>query len=306
MSHTICESDLPELSGLLSAALPHHPVNERQLRRRLLGQPGYDPALTRVEKSAGGNIESLVAALLPEQLSSDGRRQARLVALATRPESQRRGLARQLYAEVEGELRRRGVQDVMVGDGLVPSGLDLRYRAAVTMLLRRLYVPTDVGYDQTLDPEAAVPPATPPPAGFQVRLLSTADAPALEDLCAAEFPGWKGTARLIAAGPGCGVEGAFDAKSGKLAAFAGFAEYVFGPTGTAREYRRRGLGTAVFWPAVRELREFSPDVPVLIGRANISFYARAFGCHIRGTVWHMRKNLDLDPAISKGKSREEA
>jgi GNAT superfamily N-acetyltransferase len=300
MSEPVCRADLRELSDLLTAALPHHPITQRRLRAAFFDRPGCDPALARLSRDAGGRIASVVgAALLPGQ---DGRRRAQLLFMATQPAMQRRGLARELYAEVERELRSRAVRDVYVDSGVLPTGLDLRYQPAATMLLRRLYTPAEVRYDQTLDPDAALcSPRTPP--GFAVRPLAPADAAALDAMCEREFPDWKDTSAMISAGPGCGVIGAFAVPSGDLAAFAAYAEYVFGPTGTAATYRRRGLGTAVFWPAVREMLAFTPQVPILIAHANFPFYARAFGCHMRGVVWRMRKDLTCDPAISKGKAR---
>ena len=300
MSEPLLERDSSEISELLTSALPHHPVTEWRLRRELFRHPGFDPELARVTRGAEGRIDSLAAAVtLPEK---EGRRQAQFMVMATRQGLRRRGLAGALYAELETTLRRRGVQDIVLANGVVPSGLDLRYPAAATMLLRRRYVPVSVHCDQTLDPEASVPADGPVPEGLRVRLLTRDDASALAVFCDREFPTWRWTPNMIEAGPACGVFGAFDRTTGRIGAFAGYAEYVFGPTGTARTHRRRGLGTAVFWPAVRALRKAMPDVPILIGNANFMYYARAFGCHVRGAVWNMRKDLTADPAVSKGRS----
>lgn len=283
---------------LLRESLPHHPLTERRLRRDLLGHPGFDPALARAEVDSIGVVRALVAAVMDVRVAGGTR--AQLMVMATRPTCRRQGLARGLYAEVEGELRRRGVQEIVVTDGLVPSGLDLRYQAAVIALLRRLYAPLDVGYDMTLPPDAEPPDALPLPEGYSVRELTGTDRGCLDDLCAGEFPGWTGASRAVQGGLDTGVIGCF-CPAGDLAAFAGYDEYVFGPTGTAKAHRRKGLGTVVFWEAVRRIRRGAPGVPVLIGCANIMFYARSFGCPIRGVVWRLRKDLSKDPAISKGK-----
>jgi len=34
------------------------------------------------------------------------------------------------------------------------------------------------------------------------------------------------------------------------------------------------------------------------------YYARAFGCHISGVIWRLRKDLTADAAISKGKQNK--
>ena len=158
-----------------------------------------------------------------------------------------------------------------------------------------------VGYDMTLSPACEVPEAVEVPAGYAVKVLSQADAGALEKLCATEFPGWQGMSGSIGAGPNTGVAGVFDVATGELAAFAGFDEYIFFSTGTAVKYRRKGLGSVVFWTAVKRLLVAMPETPIVIGCANLGFYARAFGCYIRGTVWRMQKDLTADQAISKGK-----
>lgn len=299
MSESLCEPDINELSSMLTTALPHHPITERRLMNGLFRHAGFDAALARVERGKNGGIDSAVAAiLLPDK---DGRKRAQLLFVATRRELRRRGLAGGLYAEVETELRRRGVQDVTVSSGVISSGLDLRYTATVTMLLRRLYVSTRVVYDQTLDPDVPIPSERDAPEGFIVRDLTPSDISALDALCTQEFPGCRYSSGLINAGACCGVAGAFEQATGELAAFAGYSEYIFGPTGTAKRFRRRGLGESVFWLAVRAIKAGIPDVPVLIACANIGYYSRAFGCHICGVIWDMNKDLTADPAISKGK-----
>lgn len=299
MNSPLRAGDAAEVSALLAAALPEQPVPEERVRRGLFEHPGFDPALARASRSPSGRIESLAAAVrLPD--GPDGAR-AQLAALATRPDSRRRGLARALYAEVETELRRRGAREVLAGHGgALGLRLDpLRCQAAATMLLRRLYAAVQVGYDMRLPPEAPAPEPR-APAGFALRALAPADAPALEALCAREFPGWKGTAALLRPGEPCGVSGAF-AADGRLAAFAGWDRNLFGPTGTDPEFRRRGLGAAVFWHAVRAMRAAGFGGNLVIGCANVGYYARAFAAPIAAVVWRMRKDLAADPAVSKGK-----
>lgn len=297
MSEPLCETDAAELSEMLSASLPHHPVSECRLRRLLFRHSGFDPVLARCVRGAGGRIDAFMAAVaLPR--NDEGLR-AQLVAFATRPERRRSGLVRDLYAEVETELRWRGVRFILVGAGAVPSGLDLRYRAAATMLLRRLYVPVSVGYDMTLDPERPIP-EPPQIAGFTFRNLLQDDIVQLDSLCEEEFPDWRYASELVQSGGRSGVVGAFS-RDGRLVSFAGWTEYIFGPTGTRTAFRRRGLGEGVFWRAVHAMRRAGYGEDILIGFANIGYYARAFGCHIRGTVWRMSKDLAADPAISRGK-----
>ncbi len=297
MSEPLHDTDAPELAEILTSSLLHHPVSEQRLRRHLFRHDGFDPALARCVRGTGGRIDAFVAAVaLPDE--GDAPR-AQLLAFATRPERRRAGLARDLYAEVETELRRRGVRSIVVGAGPVPSGLDLRYRAAATLLLRRLYVPVAAGYDMTLDPDRPVPEPPEIPA-FVFRNLLPSDAAALDALCGREFPDWRHAGGLIDTGGPSGVVGAFS-PDGQLVSFAGWTEYIFGPTGTRAAFRRRGLGEGVFWRAIRAMRQAGYSKDILIGFANISYYARAFGCHVRGAVWRMHKDLSADPAISKGK-----
>jgi hypothetical protein len=124
-----------------------------------------------------------------------------------------------LYGEIEQELRRREVKEILVADSSLCLGLDLRYQAAATMLLRRVYAPTDFAYDMTLDSDRPVPEPQ-SVAGFSFRDLNEADAEVLSALCATEFPGMTGVLKFLCAGEPCGVVGAFSAE-GNLAAFAG-------------------------------------------------------------------------------------
>lgn len=293
-------SDCSAVAGLLTSALPHHPVSDRRCRRHLLEAPGFDPELALGLDDAQGGVLAMVAALrLPD---AEGRRRALLAAMATREECRKQGLMRSLYAELEGRLRDRGIQDVLVGGGPIPSGLDLRYQPAVVALLRRLYVTVEVGYDMTPPSLECIPEPPRLADDFELRELGHDDGAALKTLCEAQFPFWASLAGGVESGPSCGVVGVFERSTGRLAAFARYDEYIFGPTGTSDAFRRLGLGTAVFWAAIQRMRAMAPETPVVIGNANIGFYARAFGCPIRGVIWRMKKDLTKDMAISKGKA----
>lgn len=296
------EADIAEVSDLLTESLPHHPISQDRLRRCLLGNSGYRADLAKVIRGRGGRIQSFAAAAMMP--AKDGRKRARFMGVATAAAARGRGMAGQLYAEIETQLRRDGVQEILIDEGgIIPSGLDLRYEAAPIMFLRRIYVPASVGYDMTLNDGSAPPRRLAVPRGFILRDLVQDDVSQYDALCDREKWDWKYGGRMLSRGKTVGIIGAFHKPTGQLAAFAGYSEYVFGPTGTATEFRRKGLGSLVFWAAVKHMWPVIRKTPILIGNANIGYYARAFGCKIRGVIWRMRKDLTLDPAISKGKPR---
>ena len=283
--------DAAAAAQLLSAACRWHPVSERRLRRKLFDHQGYQPDLALAVRGRTGRIDALAAAVVCGQ--SGSRPRAELVALATRPARRRRGLAGTLYAEIEARLQLRGVSEIAVGAGVLSSGLDLRYAAAVTMLLRRGFVPTGVVYDMALEPGRPAP-ELPGPEGFAIRDLAEGDRESLRALCAAEFPEWGYAPGLVRPGEPCGVIGAFDGQE-RLMAFAGWNEYIFGPTGTAAEHRGRGLGRAVFWRAVRAMGAAGFGERVCISVANVGYYARAFGGRVSAAAWHMRREIPGRP-----------
>ena len=288
---TLRASDAAAAAALLTEACPWHPVSERRLRRKIFEQAGFDPELALAARGPDGKLDALVAAV--EAPGDGGAIGAELVALGTRSGKRQRGLARQLYAELETRLRSRKAAEIVVRAGVLSSGVDLRYTAATTMLLRRLFVPTKVVYDMSLAPGRPIPECG-PVEGYVFRPLTPDDAETLRTFCAAEFPDWGYAVGLIRPGEPCGVIGAFG-PGREMVAFAGWNEYIFGPTGTAAEHRGRGLGRAVFWRAVRAMAAAGFGDRVCISVANVGYYARAFGGHVSAAAWHMRREFPGRP-----------
>jgi hypothetical protein len=113
------------------------------------------------------------------------------------------------------------------------------------------------------------------------------------------FGGWLGAADRLASREDAehSAHGAF--ADGQMVAFAARDGRNFGPTGTVEAFRRRGIGSVVFYRTCADVAADGHD-EMIIQAANFMFYARAFACPVI-PVWRSAKDLTADPAVKKAK-----
>jgi GNAT superfamily N-acetyltransferase len=280
----ISEMNLGDVEAIVAASFPYHAIGRDRLRRTILDGDGFDPELAFLAR-VGGRPAGFLAAR-----HRAGSPSATLTLFATAPEYRQRSIAATLHERVENAVRARGAHEILIRPTPALPGLDLRYHAAVTMLLRREYAPDRVLYSQVLgvdelDTDTVSRESDLASGGVTVRKLLPEDAAA-----AARVPGLEPAVpadRLSEANPeSFGVHAAF--AGDRIIAFAASEDDRFGPMATEESFRRRGIGSVLFLRACADIAARGYR-EVLIGQANILYYARAFGARIASAVWHMRR-----------------
>ncbi|MFC1671911.1 GNAT family N-acetyltransferase [Planctomycetota bacterium] len=287
--------NVDDVYEMCERAIVHHYVGRNRFRMFVLDNPNFDPELALVARE-DGKVASFVFAVHKEK--------SELAIFATDEKYRRKGLAGELYARVETTLRSRNVEEIGALGGGFFSGLDLRYREAAVFLLRRLYTPQSIIYDQLfgvndVDTDTSAREEKLASEGVTFKRLAPDDAPALKTMLEKSFPGWLGTVNSLVSRTDSeySVHAALDGDD--IVAFAARDGCNFGPTGTAEDYRRRGIGSVVFYRTCRDVASDGHD-EMVIQAANFMFYARAFACPIM-PVWRSAKDLTADPAIKKAK-----
>lgn len=304
---TFRDRDLPQIAALLNEGLTYDRPSPANVRYLLLEDPGFDPALVWVAED-GDRVAGFVAGILPdERLQCPGG--VKLFAVA--PAYRRRGIATRLFDAVEDALRGRGVTECVAincGNNRLSLGLDVRYTAALCLLLGR-------GYEQIGTTQDMAVPLVGPGA---VDLDTEADEAQLRERgvvfrrAARAEQSWvvEGVAReMIAPIPSRRwaylAEQAFRqqpptievAEDQRTHAFLGFAAHdagrwgMLGPMGVAASARQLGLGTVLLKRCLRDLRDAGHAQGEIFSVGPIPFYAKQVHAHIFRVFYRYAKPL---------------
>ncbi len=291
------ESSEEQVYRICEQSVSHHYVGETRFRMFVPDSPRFDPELALVAVKDGAPTGFIYA----EQREED---KADLILMATDENHRAQRMMGELYEKVELTLRARGVKEIAAAGGPFFSGLDLRYRTATLFLLRRLYTPRQIHYDQlmgmkNLDTDTAAREEKLGAEGVTFKRLTTDDAPVLKKMLEENFSGWMSAADRLASREDAehSAHGAF--AGDEVVAFAARDGCNFGPTGTVEAFRRRGIGSVVFFRCCADVAADGHD-EMIIQAANFMFYARAFACPVI-PVWRSAKDLTADPAVKKAK-----
>jgi predicted N-acetyltransferase YhbS len=304
---TFRDADLPGIAALFAEALPYDRPGASYVRYLVPEDPGFDPELIWVADD-GGQIAG-VAVGAP----SDPDRQAPggVKLFGVSPAHRRRGIASRLFDLVEEALRARGVTEcvaVNCGDHRLSLGLDVRYTAALCLLLGRGYQQTGTTQDMAVDlagPDApdlttAADEARLAAGGIAVRRAEGADRTWVCEGVAREMtapvPGrrWAYLAAQAFRRDPPTLEVAEDARTG---AFLGFAAYdaarwgTLGPMGVAPGARGAGVGGVLLRRCLRDLREDGHARGEIFSVGPIPFYARTIGARISRVYYRYAKAL---------------
>lgn len=297
---------LDDVYRLCENAIEYHYLGRDCFERVILRDPDFDAELAPVAL-VDSHPAGFVCAVDRKKKSvkeSQADRVADLVILACEPRFRSMGLVGRLYESVETVLRHRGIKEIWIRANPFFSGLDLRYRQAVVFLLRRLYTPRKIIYDQILntrdiDLSTEKEEAEFKGQGVSFRKLEPEDLPALNQVLTKHFPGWINFINEYGSTFQKGSSVHAVICNGEIVAFAARDRNNFGPLGTIESHRRRGYASILVKRVARDVCEDGYE-EMIIRNANFMYYARAFACPIV-PVWIMAKDLTLDPAIKKAK-----
>jgi GNAT superfamily N-acetyltransferase len=291
---------------LCENAIEYHYLGIDCFKHVILNDPDFDAELSLVAFIDNVPVAFICAVERKNKpvKETEADRVAELIIFASDRRFRGRGLVGKLYENVETVLRGRGVKEIWVRSTPFFSGLDLRYKRAAVFLMRRLFTPRKVIYDQILnttdiDLSTEQEEAKFKEQGVIFKKLDWEDMPALKNMLAKHFPGWANFVQEQGSTfqKGFSVHAAMC--NGEIVAFAGRDRNNFGPLGTIESHRRHGYASVLVKRVARDVYADGHE-EMIIRNANFMYYARAFATPI-APVWIMAKDLTLDPAIKKAK-----
>ena len=289
-----------EIGLLLSRTLIHDECPLALVRAALVDHPAAQPRY-RLGLREGGRLAAVAIGWVQahHDAGSPGRA-GYLQVVATDPRHRRRGHAAHLLDELERRFAADGLREAWVW-GDFWAGVDVRYSAALCLLLRRGYArERDVfnlgvelaGRDFTTAAEEAVLAA----AGYAVRRAAPGDRTTLDRyLLAGWGPRWREEAlRAFDQVPiGCHLA----LWGGQIVGFA--ANDVvrpgwFGPTGVDAAHRGRGLGTVLLRRCLTDWQRAGRQRGEISWIGPLSFYVGAVDAVVSRVLWQLRKPLAGD------------
>jgi mycothiol synthase len=301
------EGDLPGIATLFESTLIYDRPNESYVRYLLAEDPDYDPGLIWVAEDAGRIAGVVVASLPDERLQCPGG--IKLFAVAE--EHRRQGVATRLFDLAEEALRAQGVTEcvaVNCGHNRLTLGLDVRYTAALCLLLGRGY--QQLGTSQDMSVPLVAPDA--PNLDTTAAEMRLRDRGVVVRRARPEEKGWvcDGVAQTMAPPiparrwaylaeqafryENPRIEVAQDVNTG---AFMGFAAYdaarwgALGPMGVSPDAQRFGLGGVLLKRCLRDMREDGLERAEIFSVGPIPFYAKTVDARISRVFYRYAKRF---------------
>jgi len=292
--------DLLYLPGLLSI-LDREPLpwDADFLEHKILRDPDFDPTLSPVIEVEGRPVA------MAHGVTRDSET-VFLKVVAVEPAFQRQGFATRLLDAFEARARERGVCQVRIQfspPAYLMPGVDIRYTAAIHLLLRRGYetdrrsiVNMAVDLDSTrLNTEMDEVRL----AALDINVLRARpqDRERAADLAQQIGSlGWR--AEVLDAFTYDPIRLHVAECAGRIVAFAaqdvvGLA--LFGPTGTDPSYRRLGIGTVLLKRCLRDILARGQRRAEIVAAGPLAYYVHAVEARISRVFWSFEKSLRLVP-----------
>jgi mycothiol synthase len=290
----LTKKDLPDLMKLAKLSSPGiNYLSAKAWDFQLFQDPDQDPSflLKAVEKKALLGVAAGVAR------KNGAQKIGYLKYFGVAPKARRRGVARELFGEMERRFQKRDCQDVRVGacpPPFIQGGVDALDTATHCFLLGRGYQRTEAITDMTGDLKgwkAVYSDADKKlMKEYGVRKAGAKDEAALLAFVQRDFPHWQWEARrsldvgeVFVAGLG-----------GELSAFAcsnGTQQGWFGPTGTAESLRGKGLGRLLMWKCLETLKKQGVKAARIPWVGPIPFYTRYANAGLGPLFWTFAKRV---------------
>jgi ribosomal protein S18 acetylase RimI-like enzyme len=289
------EDDLAAAAQIASRSLDLDPEDSADLPALLwMDQPGAE-RLRLLAEDDGEPVGLLLGSLQGDD--------AHLDLLAVVPEARRRGVGRTLVDAWEAAARVSGARRLKAGAdmlGYVWPGVDVRYTAALSLLVNRRFTRTDVVWNMDLP---ASPDLAPTPeqlrrvadAGIVVRRCLPGDVPALDAYTAAAWTAsWHRETLLAAARYPAPLFLAFrgDDVVG-FAAHAVFRPSLYGPIATDPSARGIGLGDVLSRLCLADMAANGVRTAQIcwVAESAIPFYSRTVGARLGRCFWMLERPL---------------
>jgi GNAT superfamily N-acetyltransferase len=221
---------------------------------------------------------------------------------AVREGQRRLGLATRLFGDLEARLRARGVTQIAVkavAPNYLAPGVDITYTDAVCFLLNHGFkTDRNAIVDMTVDLAHAdldthQAEHSLAQEGIVLRRAQAREVPAVAAFAAAEFSmDWQ--LELAEAQDYHPVPLFVAMRGDEVLSFAAIdvtGPARFGPTGTRKDLRGRGLGGALLRLSLRALRDRGEATADIGWVGPLAFYARTVGAQITRAFWRFEKTL---------------
>ena len=287
-------ADLRPLGALARRADPNLDYMDAPGWRTELFEDAAVSAPLRLKAVDGGR---LLGAAVGALHGAGARRQGWVKLALVDPKARRRGLGSALFGALESRLKAGGAKRVRVGEcppPYVAGGVDSLDTAALCFLLKRGYERCGTVVDMSADLRRFKPAYGPADRGLMLeaglRRAGDADRKALLAWLGTEFPWWvtevslalkRGT--VYVAGAGKRVEA--------FACAGGTHPGWFGPMGTAKAGRGRGLGRLLMWRCLEDLKAQGHAQARIPWVGPIPFYSRYAGARLSHVHWSLAKDL---------------
>jgi len=287
--------DLPTLYELACRALHLDQFSPQLLREKLFWRPRpgefhWDVLLAELGGQPVGFMQSVVR-------PAAGKAWIGLFAVET--SARRRGIARQMFAEVLTKLPAsvNALEVLAIPGNYFAPGLDPRYTPALAFLERLGFerfkdcVNMTVELTRRFDPSSEL--AALAADGIEVRRARPDDAARLDAFFAENFgEDWRFEAGLALAQDPPALHLAL--KDGRVLAFAAHSTQnrewgFFGPMGTAPAARGYGLGRVLLWRCLNDLYQAGHRTALIPWVGPIAFYAHWAGCRVERVFWRYRR-----------------
>ncbi|MDH2442966.1 GNAT family N-acetyltransferase [Amnibacterium sp. CER49] len=289
------DDDLAAAADVASRSLDLDPEDSADLPALLWADQRGAERLRVIAEDDGEPVGLLLGSLQGDD--------AHLDLLAVVPEARRRGVGRALVDAWEAAARASGARRLRAGAdllGYVWPGVDVRYTAALSLLVRRGFTRTDVVWnmDVALAPEIAPSPEQlrrVEDAGIVVRRCLPGDVPALDAYTAAAWtPSWHRETLLAAARYPAPLFLAF--RGDDVVGFAAhgvFRPNLYGPIATDPTARGIGLGDVLSRLCLADMAADGVRTAQIgwVAEDAIPFYSRTVGARLGRCFWMLERPL---------------
>ena len=300
--------DLGEAAALCTATIPHLPFSPAVLRERIVDDPDFDPELNPVAWDGPRMVALACGAPSNDHLQTPGG----VKLFAVLPAYRRQGLASRLFDRIEAALVARGTTEsvaITAGNNRFMQGLDLRYTEALCFLVARGYTRAGDGMDMEVDLRTQEFDTRELHRELRERHRITLRRPSADDYqpvwdyVAREFriPSALATAEVGRRWAYLATMGLRTPPSLHLAEQDGqpvgfavtnvAAPQRLGPMAVSEGQRGRGVGKALLWRCLRDLKGQGLCTAVIYGAGPYSFYARTVGARVSAVFWRLVKPL---------------
>jgi ribosomal protein S18 acetylase RimI-like enzyme len=288
-----------ELGLLLSRSLTYDECSVALVRAKVFDDPAAQPRYT-LGLRVGDRLVATVAGVVQERQEEERSvRSGYLKVLATDPALRRQGHAARLLDELEARFAADGLDDVWIrGPGCYFwLGIDLRYSAALCLLMRRGYVHVDdalnLGVDldgrdfSTTAEEAALAGE-----GISIRRLEDGERVTMDSYMQRWGQGWHD--EVMQSFDHHPISCHIAQQEGHIVAFAATdiaRPGWFGPMGTDEHMRGKGIGSILLRRCLVDWQRTGRKIGEIAWAGPLYFYVTAVDAWVSRVMWQMRKRL---------------